>query len=111
MKIVQKAKNRQKKRKLPGEGSLRQCYFNSETRDFAIQDLGFSVKSRGKLYEKVGVVGLSFCVVRRLVSYNRAASFAPVDYDKSLFGVGKRLNRAKNSSAIVCSVTGVYINV
>ena len=65
----------------------------------------------GELYEKIGVVGLYLRLVRRLIADDRAASLTAVNYDISLFRVGKGLDRAKYSAAVVCSVPRVYINV
>ena len=45
------------------------------------------------------------------VSVNFTATRAFMDNDKSLFGVGQGLNRAQDTAAIVCSVTGIYVNV
>ena len=68
-------------------------------------------KTCGKSYQKVVVIRLYLCLVRRLVSYRLAAFVTAVNYDITLFGVGSGLYRAQNAAAIVCSVTGVYINV
>ena len=67
--------------------------------------------SRRKLDEQVGVIGLDFCLVSRFVTDNRAATVALMDDDISLFGVGQGLDRAQDTAAIVCSVTGIYVNV
>ena len=65
----------------------------------------------GKLYEKVGIVGLDFCLVGGFIADGCAASIASVNDDVSLFGVGLCPYRAEYSAAIVCPVTRIYINV
>ena len=67
--------------------------------------------TRSKLYQKLAVVGLYFCLVCRFVAHGSTAPFASVNNNKSAFGVGKCLHGAQNSAAIVGSVTGIYINV
>lgn len=61
--------------------------------------------------DKIGVVGLHLCLVRRLVAYNGSAPLTPVRYDISALWVGLRPYGAQNAAAGVCPVTGVYINV
>ena len=68
------------------------------------------IKTRGEPDEKVVVVGL-ISLHSRLVAHHRAAFFATVKDNEALFGVGKGLNGAKNSQAIVCSVPGIYVNM
>ena len=75
----------------------------------------FCVESKsaagGELYKKVGIIGLNFCFVGGLVAYDLAAPFASVHDNVALSWVRQGLNGAKNSTAGVSSVAGVYINV
>ena len=70
-----------------------------------------------KLTETCGQADKKIVVVRLIsfkcgfVSYRCAAFLTSVYDDKSLFGVGKSLNRAENSAAFVGSVAGIYVNV
>ena len=64
-----------------------------------------------ELDNKRRIVRLDLCLVRRLISYDRAASVASVDNNVSLLRIGLGLDGAQNSSAVVCSVAGVYIYV
>lgn len=70
----------------------------------------YLVKSCGKSYKQVVIICLT-ALKSRLVSYRLATFIASMDNDISLFGIGKGLNRAKNTAAIVSSVAGVDINV
>lgn len=71
----------------------------------------FLVKSCGELDYKVVIVGLNLCLVGCFVSNYLSASVAPVDDNIAFFGIGLGADRTKNSTAIICSVAGVYINV
>ena len=64
-----------------------------------------------QLDNKIKIVGLDLCLVRRLVSDGLSAFLASVDYDVSLLCIRLRSCRAENSEAGICSVAGVYINV
>ena len=64
-----------------------------------------------QFYDKVGIVGLNFRLVSRLVSYRFTAFVTSVNYYVASLGVGKRPYRAKNSAAVVCSVAGIDIDV
>ena len=65
----------------------------------------------GQADKQVGIVRLDFCLVGGFVAGDASAPVAFVDYDISLFRVGKGLDRAENTAAVVCSVAGVDINV
>ena len=70
-----------------------------------------SKRTGGERYKEVGIVGLYLCLVRGFGSYRFAASVTLVyDYVASA-RVGQCAYRAQYASALVCSVTGVYINV
>ena len=64
-----------------------------------------------QLDDKVGIIGLYFCLVRRLVSDDGSALLALMDNDVTPLWVGLRFDRAKYAAAWVGSVAGVYINM
>ena len=64
-----------------------------------------------QLYNKVGIVGLYFCLVRRLVSYDLTAPVTPVYDNKSLFCVRLGTDWTQNSHTGVCAVARVNIHV
>lgn len=66
---------------------------------------------RGQFDNKVEVIGLDLCLVSRLVSDDSAAFFALVENYKSALRIGLCSAGAKDSTAFVSSVSGVYINV
>ena len=65
----------------------------------------------GELDYKVGIVRLNLCFVCRLVPHGFTALFTSVNDNISALGIRKGTDRAQNSSALVCSVAGIYINV
>ena len=65
----------------------------------------------GKFYNKIKIVGLHLCLVRRLVAYGLAATLTAVQDDISALGIRLCSNGAEDALAIVCSVPGVYIYV
>ena len=74
-------------------------------------DNSYLQTTRCKLDNKVGVVGLDPCLVRRLVSYDLSALVASVyDYITAL-RIGECSYGAEYSAAFVCSITGVDIHV
>ncbi len=69
------------------------------------------ITSCGEFYQKVGVVGLNFCFVSRLVSYGSTAPLTAVNYDITALCIGECLHGAENTATFVLSVARVYINV
>jgi len=67
--------------------------------------------ARRQLYNKLGVVGLDFCLVRCLVAHERAASVASVRDDISALRVGLCFDGAENTAARVRSVARIYVHV
>ena len=72
-------------------------------------DLG-SINPCGQSDKQVVVVGLA-ALKGGLISYHAAAFFTAVDDNISLLRIGKRLDGAENTAAIVCSVAGINIYV
>lgn len=70
-----------------------------------------AVNAGSQVNNKRHVIRLDFCLVRRLVSYHRAAPLAPVDYHISTLRVTFRAYRAHYPAAGVLPVTGVYVNM
>ena len=70
----------------------------------------YLIKSGGEPYEKVAVICL-IAVQGGLVADGGTASIAAVNDDKALFGVGQSLYRAKDTAAIIGSVTGIDVHV
>lgn len=68
------------------------------------------LKSCGEFYQKVVVIGLT-ALNSSLVAHGCTAFLATVYDNEALFGIGKRLYGAENAKTVVCSVTGVYVNV
>ena len=77
---------------------------------FSFQILKSDV-SRGELYQQVQVIRLNLCLVCRAVSFYRAAFFAFVNDDISLFRVGFHPYRAHDTAAWISSVSRVYIDM
>ena len=84
---------------------------NSEGRRLRYFYGGKLINTRCQLDNQIHIVGLDFCLVRRLVAHLSAAPLASVDYDKSALCVGQSPYRTENAAALVLSVAGIYINV
>ena len=70
-----------------------------------------SDRACGKLYDKICVVGLNLCLVRRLASYDLAALFTAVDDDVAALRIGQCSYGAQSAKALVCSVAGIDVDV
>ena len=70
-----------------------------------------SVHSRSQFDYQRCIVGLNFRFVCCLVSDYCTTFIALVDYHISLFWIRFSLDRTENTTAVVGSVTGIYINV
>jgi hypothetical protein len=70
-----------------------------------------SAYSCRQLNDKRGIVRLNFRFVSRLISYYGATLVASVNDYVTLFRIGFGFDRTKNPSAIICSVTRIYIHV
>lgn len=67
--------------------------------------------SRRQPDNQIKVIGLYFCLVRRLVAHDLAAFFTAVGKDISPLGVRLRPKRAQDSPAGICAVTRENVNV
>ena len=67
--------------------------------------------TRRKSYEQVAVVGLYLRLVCRLVTDGSTAPLTAMNDYVALLRVGERLHRTEYTSAGVCSVSRIYINV
>ena len=70
-----------------------------------------SDRPRCKLDDKLHIVGLDLRLVCRFVSHDGSAPLATVNDYITALGVGERSYRAKESCAVILSVSGVYVNV
>ena len=65
----------------------------------------------GQFDQQIDVIGLNLCLVRSLISADLAAFITAVNDDVTFFGIGLHLDRAQNTAAGICTVTGIDVHV
>ena len=67
--------------------------------------------SRGECDDQIKVVGLYLSLVRGAATRDAAAFFTAMHKHVAALGVGLGADGAQGTAALVCSVTGIYVNV
>lgn len=65
----------------------------------------------GELNYQIYVIRLHFCLVRCLISADRAAFLALVNDNISMFGIKLREDRFKQAAAFGSAIAGIIVNV
>ena len=66
---------------------------------------------RGQFDYQIKVIRLNLCLMRGFVSDNRPALLTSMNYNVSALGIRLSARRAQYTSALVCSIPRVHVNV